>query len=188
MLLNRGHAIRFRCSTRPHLLIDAVESARASDRVEPRTGSRDRWPLRRAERAHKRLIGSRTSLGTAHRLGAGGPLTSSVRRVVGRTRLLSARRSWFRSQMWPHAVGRAKQSGFAGKNINQGMSTSPCRVTDPRKLEPAATEWKWLHCSAMGCESGRQDSNLRPLVPQTSPHFPMSAEFDLEWFVGNWLE
>jgi hypothetical protein len=22
----------------------------------------------------------------------------------------------------------------------------------------------------------------RPLVPQTSPHFPMSAEFDLEWF------
>ena len=36
----------------------------------------------------------------------------------------------------------------------------------------------------MGCESGRQDSNLRPLVPQTSPHFPMSAEFDLEWFCG----
>ena len=55
-------------------------------------------------------------------------------------------------------------------------------MTDPRKLESAATEWKWLHCSAMGCESGRQDSNLRPLVPQTSPHFPMSAEFDLEWF------
>jgi hypothetical protein len=64
------------------------------------------------------------------------------------------------------------------------MSTSPCRVTDPRKLEPAAIEWKWLHCSATGCESGRQDSNLRPLVPQTSPHFPMSAEFDLEWFCG----
>jgi hypothetical protein len=36
----------------------------------------------------------------------------------------------------------------------------------------------------MDCESGRQDSNLRPLVPQTSPHFPMSAEFDLEWFCG----
>jgi hypothetical protein len=34
----------------------------------------------------------------------------------------------------------------------------------------------------IGCESGRQDSNLRPLVPQISPHFPMSAEFDLEWF------
>jgi hypothetical protein len=32
--------------------------------------------------------------------------------------------------------------------------------------------------------SGRQDSNLRPLVPQISPHFPMSAEFDLEWFCG----
>src|ERR1039457_7606875 len=32
--------------------------------------------------------------------------------------------------------------------------------------------------------SGRQDSNLRPLVPQTSPHFPISAEFDLEWFRG----
>ena len=32
--------------------------------------------------------------------------------------------------------------------------------------------------------SGRQDSNLRPLVPQTSPHFPMRAEFDLEWFCG----
>src|ERR1039458_8759378 len=32
--------------------------------------------------------------------------------------------------------------------------------------------------------SGRQDSNLRPLVPQTSPHFPMSAEFDLELFCG----
>ena len=64
------------------------------------------------------------------------------------------------------------------------MSTSPCTVTDPRKLESAATECKWLHCNAMGCESGRQDSNLRPLVPQTSPHFPMSAEFDLEWFCG----
>src|ERR1700693_2499599 len=68
------------------------------------------------------------------------------------------------------------------RNINQGMSTSPCKVTDPRKLESAAFEWKWLHCSAMGCESGRQDSNLRPLVPQTSPHFPLSAEFDLDWF------
>src|ERR1019366_8209058 len=62
------------------------------------------------------------------------------------------------------------------------MSTSPCRVTDPRKLEPAAIEWKWLHCSATGCESGRQDSNLRPLVPQTSPDFPPRAEFDLECF------
>ena len=30
--------------------------------------------------------------------------------------------------------------------------------------------------------SGRQDSNLRPLVPQTSPYFPMRAEFDLECF------
>ena len=72
------------------------------------------------------------------------------------------------------------------------MSTSPCKVTDPRKLESPETEWKWLHCTAMGCESGRQDSNLRPLVPQTSPHFPMSAEFDLEWFrrdmVGNAID
>ena len=34
----------------------------------------------------------------------------------------------------------------------------------------------------MGCESGRQDSNLRPLVPQTSPYFPMRPEFDLECF------
>ena len=64
------------------------------------------------------------------------------------------------------------------------MSTSPCTVTDPRKLESAEPEWKWLHCTAMCCESGRQDSNLRPLVPQTSPHFPMSAEFTLEWFCG----
>jgi len=55
---------------------------------------------------------------------------------------------------------------------------------DPRKLESAATEWKRLHCSAMGCESGRQDSNLRPLVPQTSTYFPARAEFDLEWFRG----
>ena len=30
--------------------------------------------------------------------------------------------------------------------------------------------------------SGRQDSNLRPLVPQTSPHFPIRGEFDLEGF------
>src|ERR1019366_5025482 len=102
----------------------------------------------------------------------------------GRTRLLRSGLSRFCSQTLPPADGRAKQSGFAGKNINQGMSTSPCKVTDPRELESAATEWKWLHCSAMGCESGRQDSNLRPLVPQTSPHFPMSAEFDLEWFCG----
>jgi hypothetical protein len=34
----------------------------------------------------------------------------------------------------------------------------------------------------MGCESGRQDSNLRPLVPQTSPYFPPRSEFDLECF------
>src|ERR1035438_837446 len=34
----------------------------------------------------------------------------------------------------------------------------------------------------VGRPSGRQDSNLRPLVPQTSTHFPMSAEFDLECF------
>jgi hypothetical protein len=33
-----------------------------------------------------------------------------------------------------------------------------------------------------GVRRGRQDSNLRPLVPQTSPHFPMSAEVDLECF------
>jgi hypothetical protein len=32
--------------------------------------------------------------------------------------------------------------------------------------------------------SGRQDSNLRPLVPQTSSHFPPRAEFDLAWFCG----
>jgi hypothetical protein len=32
--------------------------------------------------------------------------------------------------------------------------------------------------------SGRQDSNLRPLVPQTSTYFPMSGEFELEWFCG----
>jgi hypothetical protein len=62
------------------------------------------------------------------------------------------------------------------------MSTSPCKVTDPRKLESAATEWKRLHCSAMGCESGRQDSNLRPLVPQTSTYFPIRIEFELEGF------
>jgi hypothetical protein len=36
----------------------------------------------------------------------------------------------------------------------------------------------------MDCESGRQDSNLRPLIPQISLHFPMSAEFDLDWFCG----
>ena len=34
----------------------------------------------------------------------------------------------------------------------------------------------------MCCESGRQDSNLRPLVPQTSTYFPPRAEFDLECF------
>src|ERR1039457_3937000 len=36
----------------------------------------------------------------------------------------------------------------------------------------------------VGRPSGRQDSNLRPLVPQTSPYFPPRAEFDLEWFCG----
>ena len=29
---------------------------------------------------------------------------------------------------------------FSGKNINQGIRTSPCNVADPRKLESAATE------------------------------------------------
>ena len=31
-------------------------------------------------------------------------------------------------------------------------------------------------------QSGSQDSNLRPLVPQTSPYLPMRSEFDLECF------
>jgi hypothetical protein len=61
------------------------------------------------------------------------------------------------------------------------MTTSP-RKMDPGNLESTAIRWKRLHCSAMGCESGRQDSNLRPLVPQTSPYFPPTAEFDLECF------
>jgi hypothetical protein len=34
----------------------------------------------------------------------------------------------------------------------------------------------------IGCESGRQGSNLRPLVPQISPYFATRAEFDLECF------
>src|ERR1035438_6208353 len=63
------------------------------------------------------------------------------------------------------------------------MSTRPRRM-HPGNLESTAIRWKRLHYSAMGCESGRQDSNLRPLVPQTSPHFPMSADFDFEWFCG----
>jgi hypothetical protein len=64
------------------------------------------------------------------------------------------------------------------------MRTSPCKATDPRKLEPAALEWKWLHCTSMGCESGRQDSNLRPLVPQTSPCFRARRRVQKEWFRG----
>ena len=79
---------------------------------------------------------------------------------------------------------RATYSGFAGKGINQGMSTSPCKVTDPRRLESAATEWTWLHCSGRGCESGRQDSNLRPLVPQTSPRFRGRNRVQNVWFRG----
>jgi hypothetical protein len=55
---------------------------------------------------------------------------------------------------------RPRQIGFAGKAINRGISTSRCRVTDPRELESTAIRWKWLHCNAIGCESGRQDSNL----------------------------
>jgi hypothetical protein len=55
-------------------------------------------------------------------------------------------------------------------------------VTDPRKLESAETDWKRVRCTAIGCESGRQDSNLRPLVPQTSPYFPIRIEFELEGF------
>jgi hypothetical protein len=34
----------------------------------------------------------------------------------------------------------------------------------------------------MGCESGRQDSNLRPLVPQTSTYFPIGIELEFEGF------
>ena len=67
--------------------------------------------------------------------------------------------------------------------LSTRISTSPRRV-DPGNLESCVIQWKRVHRPAMGCESGRQDSNLRPLVPQTSPHFPMSAEFDLEWFCG----
>jgi hypothetical protein len=62
------------------------------------------------------------------------------------------------------------------------MSTSPCKVTDPQKLESGATEWKRLHCNAMGCESGRQGSNLRPLVPQTRTCFSMARGVQKEWF------
>ena len=68
------------------------------------------------------------------------------------------------------------------------MSTSPCKVTDPRKLESTAIRWNRVHCSAMGCESGRQDSNLRLLVPQTSPYLALITEFRKSGFVANWLE
>src|SRR5580704_12388641 len=43
----------------------------------------------------------------------------------------------------------------------------------PRKLSPRGQ---------VGRPSGRQDSNLRPLVPQTSPYFLIPFEFDLECF------
>ena len=59
---------------------------------------------------------------------------------------------------------------FCRKAAQQGTRSSPCKLTDPRKLGSAATEWKWLNSDAVGCKSGRQDSNLRPLVPQTSTY------------------
>src|ERR1700676_24719 len=62
------------------------------------------------------------------------------------------------------------------------MRTSPSRVTDPRMLECAGIRSKRLRCTAMGCESGRQDSNLRPLVPQTSAYFQAEGRVQLECF------
>ncbi len=65
---------------------------------------------------------------------------------------------------------------FAGKVIIPGLSAIPRGVHAPtwlrnlfRRTRPARP-------------SGRQDSNLRPLVPQISPHFSTTAEFDLECF------
>ena len=53
---------------------------------------------------------------------------------------------------------------------------------DPANLESTAIRCKRLHYSAMGCESVRQDSNLRPLVPQTSPNFPIRIAFESDDF------
>jgi hypothetical protein len=39
-----------------------------------------------------------------------------------------------------------------------------------------------LTANSIARPSGRQDSNLRPLVPQTSPYFPIRVEFDLQCF------
>jgi hypothetical protein len=36
--------------------------------------------------------------------------------------------------------------------------------------------------ASFATNSGRQDSNLRSLVPQISPHFPRRAEFGFECF------
>jgi hypothetical protein len=75
-------------------------------------------------------------------------LTTHRERVRDTYRICARPSDWTDAFAWlePFALsfspaeGRAEYSGFVGKNINQGMSTSPCKVTDPRKLASAATE------------------------------------------------
>ena len=67
---------------------------------------------------------------------------------------------------------------LAGKAIIPGQSITP--------RSPAGTQRpaQPLAANSNARPSGIQDSNLRPLVPQTSTHFPLSADFNLEWFRG----
>jgi hypothetical protein len=107
--------------------------------------------------------------GEDHRGSLCGPVVLAVSRTLLRTR-------------------SAPRARTRRRSIFDGLRTTVSTLTRPRKgtltsPESTAIACKWLHCNAVGCESGRQDSNLRPLVPQTSPYFPIQAEFDLECFL-----
>jgi hypothetical protein len=108
--------------------------------------------------------------GEDHRGSVCGPVVLAVSRTLLRTR-------------------SAPRATTQRRSMFDGLRTTVSTLSRSRKgtltsPESIAIACKWLHCSAKVGKSGRQDSNLRPLVPQTSPYFPVSAEFDLDWFVG----
>ena len=95
---------------------------------------------------------------------------------------------WFSTE--PSSTADGSGRAFARGRERDSPTLSPTVRT---RSQPVAARlgWKLGYSAAAGGHArpisycrGDRTSNLRPLVPQTSPYFPPRAEFDLEWFCG----
>jgi hypothetical protein len=66
----------------------------------------------------------------------------------------------------------------AGKNINQGMSTSPCKVTDPRKLELAELSGNGFTALQWAANRGDRTRTCDPWSPRLVLIPRLRAEFN----------